>query len=157
MVRAAVTSLCCAAALAVPVGDAFAVSRSARSASTPKRIVKNVTINGPSVKCHARGYTDGGHLWGYMELQLKVTKTETTVNGKPKVAIKINSVSWPVFPNHTSRSVYINQQALPLLQQETLQLQASAGTKLVNVSGATNTTVAWQASLQAALLKAEKP
>ena len=37
---------------------------------------------------------------------------------------------------------------------ETLQFQASAGTKLENISGASNTTVSWKASLQGALAKA---
>ena len=81
----------------------------------------------------------------------------TGAAGKPAVSIKINSVSWPVFPNHTSRSIYINQQALPLLQGETMQLQATAATKLINISGASQTTTAWKTSLQAALLKSETP
>ena len=38
-----------------------------------------------------------------------------------------------------------------------MALQASAGTKLENISGATHTTVSWRASLQAALAKAETP
>jgi hypothetical protein len=131
-------------------GDALAVARSALSGTREaKKVVTNVTVTGPAVKCHQ---------WGFLELQLSVTKTETAgAGGKPAVSIKINNVSWPVFPNHTSRSIYINQQALPLLQGETLQLQASAGTKLVNISGASNTSVSWRTSLQAALLKAETP
>ena len=93
-----------------------------------------------------------------MVVELKVTKTETTAaNGKPVVSIHINSVGWPTFPNHTPRSIYINQQALPLLQAETLQLQAASGKKIVNISGASNTTVSWVASLQGALLKAQTP
>jgi hypothetical protein len=154
MIRTTLTTLCCATALAVPVGNALAMGRSVRAGTAPKKIVKTVTVDGPSVRCIA---SYGGHLWGYMVVELKVTKTETMVNGKPNVAIKINTVSWPTFPTHTPRSIYINQQALPLLQQETLQLQARAGTRLDNISGATNTTVAWRASLQAALAKAEKP
>ena len=38
-----------------------------------------------------------------------------------------------------------------------MQLQASSGAKLVNISGATHTTVSWRASLQAALAKALTP
>jgi uncharacterized protein with FMN-binding domain len=76
---------------------------------------------------------------------------------KTSVSIKITGVSWPVFPNHTPRSIYINGQALPLLQQETLQLQSKAATQLENISGASNSTVAWLTSLQAALIQAEKP
>ena len=76
---------------------------------------------------------------------------------KPIVSIKITGVSWPVFPNHTPRSIYINQQALPLLQRETLQLQATPRRKLMNIAGATHTSVSWHTSLQAALAKAETP
>ena len=92
-----------------------------------------------------------------MQLQLKVVKTEITGAGKPKVSIKITDVSWPIYPDHTPKSKYINAQAMPLLQQETLQLQAASGTKLVNISGATHTTVSWRESLQGALAKALTP
>ena len=72
-------------------------------------------------------------------------KTEvTSASGKPQVSIKITGVSWPIYPDHTPKSKYINAQALPLLQQETMQLQASSGTKLENISGATHTTVSWR-------------
>ncbi len=100
----------------------------------------------------------GGAPSGFIQLQLKVVKTEVTgANGKQQVSIKIADVSWPIYPDHTSKSKYINAQALPLLQQETLQLQASSGSKLVNISGATHTTVSWRDSLQAALAKALAP
>ena len=66
-------------------------------------------------------------------------------------------VDWPVYPTHTPKSKYINAQALPLLQEETMQLQASAGAKLENIAGATHTTVSWRESLQAALAQALKP
>jgi hypothetical protein len=131
-------------------GDAFALVRVTKAPTTiKKKVVSNITVNGPSVKCHQ---------WGFMQLQLKVQKTEvTSASGKPQVSIKITSVSWPAYPDHTPKSKYINAQALPLLQQETLQLQGSSGSKLVNISGATQTTVSWRASLQAALAKALTP
>jgi hypothetical protein len=92
-----------------------------------------------------------------MEVRLKLVKTVVTGAGKPKVTIKITAVDWPIYPDHTPKSKYINAQALPLLQQETLQLQADAGKKLENISGATHTTVSWRLSLQAALAKALVP
>jgi uncharacterized protein with FMN-binding domain len=61
----------------------------------------------------------------------------------------------PVFPNHTDRSVYINQQAMPLLEQETLQLQFQMS-KFQLVSGATDSSYAFADSLQSALLRAKK-
>ena len=38
-----------------------------------------------------------------------------------------------------------------------MQLQAASGTKLIDISGASQTSVSWRASLQAALLEAETP
>ena len=140
----------CSAVLFVWTGDAFALVRTAKAPTTiKKKVVSNITVLGPVVKCHQ---------WGFMQLQLKVQKTEVTSgSGKPQVSIKITSVSWPIYPDHTPKSKYINAQALPLLQQETMQLQAAAGSKLENIAGATHTTVSWRASLQAALAKALTP
>jgi uncharacterized protein with FMN-binding domain len=59
----------------------------------------------------------------------------------------------PVYPNHTDRSIFINQQALPHLKQEVLQAQ-SANVQLI--SGATDTSYAFVQSLQAAILQAKK-
>jgi len=70
------------------------------------------------------------------------------------VARKITAVKVPVYPNHTDRSVYINGQALPWLRQETLAAQFKGNVQLI--SGATDTSYAFQQSLQAALLTAKK-
>ena len=150
MLQKSLIAVGCSAVLFVWTGDAFALVRTAKvPTTTKKKVVSNITVTGPSVKCHQ---------WGFMQLQLKVQKTEVTSgSGKPQVSIKITSVSWPIYPDHTPKSKYINAQALPLLQQETMQLQAAAGSKLVNISGATHTTVSWRASLQAALAKALTP
>ena len=139
----------CSAVLFVWTADALALVRSAKAPTMlKKKVVSNVTVLGPVVQCHK---------WGPIQLQLKVVKTEITGAGKPKVSIKIADVSWPIYPDHTPKSVYINAQAMPLLKQETLQLQAASGTKLVNISGATHTTVSWRESLQGALAKALTP
>lgn len=157
MIRKAVTYFCCLAALATPVSNAFALARAAGRATSKiaKKTVPQETttvtkevVDGPIVKCHH---------WGYMEVQLAVIKTVKTDGSKKTVSIRITKVSWPVFPNHTPRSIQINIQALPLLQQETMQFQAQAANDLINISGASNTTVSWLTSLQAALTKAETP
>jgi uncharacterized protein with FMN-binding domain len=150
VLRKSLTVAFCSAVLFSMVGNAYAVSRSAKAGTAiKKKVVTSETVTGPSVKCHQ---------WGFMIVQLKVVKTVVTAgSGKPKVSIKITSVGWPTYPDHTPKSKYINAQALPLLQTETLQLQASSGTKLENISGATNTTVSWRQSLQAALAKALTP
>ena len=59
----------------------------------------------------------------------------------------------PVSPNHTDRSIFINEQALPYLKQETLTAQS---TNIQLVSGATDSSYAFQQSLQAAILAAKK-
>jgi uncharacterized protein with FMN-binding domain len=140
----------CSAVLLALAGNAYALVRTAKTPTTvKKKVVSNVTVTGPVVKCHQ---------WGFMEVQLKVQKTVvTSAAGKSTVTIKITDVSWPVYPDHTPKSRYINAQALPLLQQETLALQANAAAKLENISGATHTSVSWQASIQGALAKALTP
>jgi uncharacterized protein with FMN-binding domain len=150
VLRKSLTAAFCCVVLLAMAGNALALSRTAKApTSAKKKVVSNVTVTGPSVKCHQ---------WGFMQVQLQVQKTVvTTAGGKPKVTIKITGISWPIYPDHTPKSKYINAQALPLLQQETMSLQASAGTKLEHISGATHTSVSWLASLQAALLKAETP
>ena len=158
--RTYLASAFCVAVLFVQTGSALALARGANSNTTiKKKVVTNVTVDGPIVKCgpHNTVASLRNGQWGFMQVQLQVTKTETTLNGKPTVSIKINKVSWPVTPTHTPRSIYINAQALPLLQGETLQLQANSAAKLITISGATHSTISFRASLQAALAKAETP
>jgi uncharacterized protein with FMN-binding domain len=62
------------------------------------------------------------------------------------------SVTVPVSPNHTDRSIFINQNALPTLIQEALQAQ---GSSINVVSGATDSSYAFQSSLQSAILQAK--
>jgi uncharacterized protein with FMN-binding domain len=68
-----------------------------------------------------------------------------TVKGK-----KITSVKITTLPENF-RSQFIDQQAVPLLKQETLQAQSA---NVAIVSGATMTSAAYIQSLQAALQKA---
>jgi uncharacterized protein with FMN-binding domain len=67
------------------------------------------------------------------------------------VTRRMTAVSVPIYPNHTDRSVYINQNALPILKAEALRAQ-SAGINMV--SGATDSSDAFAQSLQAAIVKA---
>lgn len=68
--------------------------------------------------------------------------------GDDHVTRHLTTVSLPVYPNHTDRSVCINEQTLPYLVQETQQAQ-SASVDLV--SRATDTSDASVQSLQSAL------
>ena len=87
--------------------------------------------------------------WGPLQLQLKVA--QTIAGGKVKV--KILEVTWPTWPQHTTRSVFINQKALPLLQQQVLQLQSG---NIEDISGATDVSISFKQSLAAALVAAKK-
>jgi uncharacterized protein with FMN-binding domain len=126
-------------AIAVPVADA--------SAAIAKKKVVTVTktVTGASVEADR---------WGPLQVALVVKKTTTTNGSKKTVTRKITAVRVPTYPNHTNRSVFINQQALPILVQETLTAQLTGNIQMV--SGATDTSYAFAQSLQAALIAAKK-
>ena len=84
-------------------------------------------------------------------LQVVITVKKTTV-GK-KVTRKSTAISVPVYPEHTGRSLYISENAIPILRSEALRAQ-SAHVDLV--SGATYTSDAFAGSLQSAILKAKR-
>jgi uncharacterized protein with FMN-binding domain len=129
-------------ALVVPSANAWAAARQAVSKTTVKKKVVVATKSFTGAAAQA-------DRWGSVEVTIVVRKTTTTVGTKKTVARKITKVTVPVFPNHTDRSVYINQQALPYLVQETLKAQSS---KIYAVSGATDTSYAFAQSLQAAIV-----
>ncbi len=145
--RKAIIVAACAAALAIPVADAAAALETAVLQATPKKkvVVVTKTVSGPQVQAQE---------WGYVQVTLVVKKTTTTVGTKKTVKRKIASVKVPVYPNHTNRSVFINQQALPLLVQETLTAQFTGSVNMI--SGASDTSDAFVQSLQAALTAASK-
>jgi uncharacterized protein with FMN-binding domain len=137
--RKSITVLLTVAALALPIADATAATR-----ATTKKIVVSKRFTG-SVASVDR--------WGSLQVTVVVRKTTTITGTKKKVTRKITAVSVPTYPNHTDRSVYINQTALPILKAEALRAQ-SANINLV--SGATDTSDAFEQSLQAAILKAKR-
>jgi uncharacterized protein with FMN-binding domain len=92
--------------------------------------------------------------WGYLKVTLVVKKTTKIVGKKKTVTRKITNVTVPEYPNHTNRSVYINQQALPYLTQEVLRAQFNPNIQLI--SGATDTSYGFIQSLQSAILQAKK-
>ena len=147
--RRALSALAGAAALAAPVGSLAAVAGAAGTTAVAqgksKVIVVKKTVTGSQAQADR---------WGYIRVTLVVRKTTTITGAKKKVARKIVSVTVPEYPNHTDRSVFINQQALPLLVQEALHTQLNPNIQLV--SGATDSSSAFQQSLQAAILQAKK-
>ena len=133
----AVTAMVTAAALASPVGAAAAATKLKKKVVTTTK-----TVAGTQVQ------TD---RWGLTQVTLVVKKTTTTVGTKKTVTRKVTAVHVPVYPNHTDRSSYISEQALPLLRQEVLQLK---GSSIQLVSGATDTSYAFVEALRGALAKA---
>ena len=136
-----------AVAIAVPVGNAVAVSRSTAVELTPKKKVVTLTktVSGPQIQAHD---------WGVVQVTLVVKKTTTTIGKKKTVVRKITAVKVPVYPDHTNRSVFINQQAIPMLEQEVLTAQFTGGINMI--SGASDSSDAFIQSLQSALLAAKQ-
>ena len=126
------------AVLALPIVDATAATRAAT-----KKIVVSKRFSG-SVASVDR--------WGNLQVTIVVRKT-TITGAKKKVTRRITAVSVPTYPDHTDRSVFINQNALPILKAEALRAQS---TSINLVSGATDTSYGFAQSLQAAILKAKK-
>ena len=136
--RKSITVLLTVAALALPIADATAATR-----ATTKKIVVSKRFTG-SVASVDR--------WGSLQVTIVVRKTTTITGTKKKVTRKITAVSVPTYPNHTDRSIYINQTALPILKAETLRAQSA---NINMVSGATDSSDAFAQSFQSAILKAK--
>jgi uncharacterized protein with FMN-binding domain len=139
--RKTITAVATAAAVASPIAAAHA-------ATAPKKkvVVTTKTVQGPQ---------GSAGQWGNVQVTLTVKKTTTIVGRKKTVTRRITKVDIPVYPNHTSRSVFINQQAVPMLEQETMQAQFDIS-KVDVIGGATATSYGFGQSLQAALLAAKK-
>jgi uncharacterized protein with FMN-binding domain len=120
----------------------------ATTAITPRKHVVTTTKT-------VQGVQGQADRWGYVQVTLTVKKTTTTVGTKKTVTRKITKVAVPVYPNHTDRSIFINQQAIPLLVQETMQAQFDIS-KIDVIGGATATSYGFGQSLQAALLAAKR-
>ncbi len=145
--RKAVLVLFATVALAVPNIQAFAATRAKQTEQQRKKVV--------TVVKSFTGDPGSADRWGDVQVTIVVRKTTTTVvgTGKKTVGRRITKVTVPVYPNHTDRSVFINQQALPILIEETLKAQS---TGIDMVSGATYTSQGFVSSLQSAILRAKK-
>lgn len=148
--KRAVTAVLGAIALAVPAGNAAAASAKHALKAKPKRKAQVVTV-----RKTVTGAAGSAQQWGIVEVTLIVKKTTTTVGTTKTIKRTPIAISVPVFPNHTSRSIFINQQAIPLLRQETLQAHFDLS-KIYVVSGATFTSFGFGQSLHSALLKAKR-
>lgn len=142
--RTAVTVAVSVMALAIPSVNAWA------AATTTKTVPKKKVTNATKSFTGAPGSAD---RWGEVQVTIVVKKTTTVIGKKKTVKRHITAVRVPEYPNHTDRSIYINQQALPYLVQETLRAQ-NANIQLIG--GATDTSYGFASSLQSAVLAARK-
>ncbi len=142
--RTAVTAVISAIALAMPSLNAWAAVTTTKT--VPKKKVTTATKS-------FTGTPGSADRWGDVQVTIVVRKTTTTIGTKKTVKRRITKVTVPEYPNHTDRSIYINQQALPYLVEETLKAQ-NADIQLVG--GATDTSYGFATSLQSALLAARK-
>jgi len=92
-------------------------------------------------------YKDGTYTGDSYNAYYGNVQVSVTITGG-----KITSVKFLQYPNTHSTSVYINNQAMPYLQQEAIQAQSS---NVQLISGATFTSQAFVQSLQSALTQAK--
>ncbi len=102
----------------------------------------------PMPMMQTRGmYKDGTYTgsvedayYGYIQVQVSIS------NGR------ISDVSFLQYPNDNGTSIYINSQAMPILKSEAIQAQSA---QVDIVSGASDTSMAFQNSLANALSQAK--
>ncbi len=92
-------------------------------------------------------YVDGTYTGSVADAYYGNVQVQAIISGA-----KITDVQFLQYPNTHSTSVYINSQAMPYLKQEAIQAQ-SANVDIV--SGATDTSMAFQQSLATALAQAK--
>ncbi len=92
-------------------------------------------------------YNEGTYTGNRADAYYGIVQVQATIQGG-----KIVDVQFLQYPNDRSTSRYINGQAMPYLKQEAIQAQ-SANVDIV--SGATDTSIAFQESLGAALAQAK--
>jgi uncharacterized protein with FMN-binding domain len=139
-VRTKLTVVLAVVALTVPSAEALA------AATVPKAAAKKIVV----ARKTFTGSLGEADRWGQVQVTIVVKKTTTTAGASKTVKRHIESIKVPVYPDHTGRSQFISEQALPTLVQEALQAQS---THIYVVSGATYTSDAFAQSLQAAITK----
>ncbi len=93
------------------------------------------------------GYVDGSYTGSVADAYYGNVQVQAIISGG-----KITGVHFLQYPNSHGTSVYINSQAMPYLKQEAIQAQ-SANVDII--SGATDTSMAFQQSLADALAQAK--
>jgi hypothetical protein len=135
--RRRVAALAGAAALMLPtVGPAAA----------PKKVTQWKQAWGPAVQVDR---------WGEIQVLLVVRKRTITTAAKKTVTRRITAVRLPAWPNQGGvHTIGISRQVIPVLSQEVLREQFA--TQVDVISEATDTSVAFEKSLQVALANARR-
>lgn len=134
-----ITAIAGAVALLLPSGGA---------ATVPKKKVVTEWKQVLGIKAQA-------DRWGYMKVLLVVRKRTTTLGVKKWVARRITAVRVPVWPNEgVFHTISLNRNLIPVLAKQVLVGQLK--TKIDVVSEATDSSLAFDKSLQAALIRARK-
>jgi uncharacterized protein with FMN-binding domain len=114
------------------------------SAGTTSGSASTGNGNGPTAPSSSSPtYKDGTYAGSEADAFYGLVKVAATISGG-----KMTAVNFLEHPSDNPNSVYINQQAMPYLQQEAIQAQ-SANVNII--SGATDTSQAFIQSLSAAL------
>jgi uncharacterized protein with FMN-binding domain len=129
-------------------GSAPSLPSGTRTQKTPTSAPAPTPTPAPAPKPKPAGqYADGTYTGSPADAYYGMVQVQAVVqNGK------LANVQILQYPNTHSTSIYINQQALPYLVQEALQSQ-NANVNIV--SGATDTSMAFQQSLSSALAQAK--
>jgi uncharacterized protein with FMN-binding domain len=135
-------------AIAKPTSLATSNSGSSTTSttSTPASSNNSSSSSGSGSSSNAAQYKDGTYKGSVEDAYYGNVQVSAVISGG-----KITNVKFLQYPNSHSTSVAINQQAMPYLQQETIQSQ-SANVQII--SGATFTSQAFIQSLTNALSQA---
>lgn|SRR5487761_2817 len=111
----------------------------------PQQPAAKITTS-PPVKQTGQ-YKDGQYNGPAADAYYGNIQVRATISGG-----KISDVTFLQYPNYNSTCQYINSQAMPYLRQEAIQAQSA---KVQIISGATDSSMAFQESLAGALTKAK--
>ncbi len=121
-------------------------SNSSGNGSTSTASSSGSSTSSSSSSSSNSGYKDGNYTGSVADAYYGNVQVSVSISGG-----KITNVKFLQYPNTHSTSVFINQQAMPYLQQEAVQSQSY---NVQIISGATFTSQAFIQSLQSALNKA---
>jgi len=113
----------------------------------PKTTVPPQQSGNTSSPSQSITYKDGSYTGSVTDAYYGNVQVKVTISGG-----KISDVQFLDYPHDRRTSEEINQQAMPYLKTETIQAQSA---QVDVVSGATQTSEAFQQSLQSALNKAK--